>query len=168
MSFIGGSIHDRLTAFAAKRKLVVATRLGFGKDGTVWATAESTAVKVFERPETYLQERSVYERFATHQLDAVCGHHIPQVITSDDDLAVLEMTIVQPPFLLDFASAQLDHPQEFPEDIMQEWAASKREEFGRNWPKVVGILHALERLGIYMLDVHPGNIRFSNQPESDS
>lgn len=46
---------------------------------------------------------------------------------------------------------------------MEEWAARKREEFGRNWPKVVWILRELERMGIYMLDVHPGNIKFSDE-----
>lgn len=33
-----------------------------------------------------------------------------------------------------------------------------REELG----KAVAILRALERMGIYMLDVHPGNIKFND------
>ena len=56
--------------------------------------------------------------------------------------------------------SRLGFGKEFPDDIMEEWAARKREEFGKNWAAAVGILRALERLGIYMLDVHPGNIRF--------
>lgn len=135
-------------------------RLGFGKDGSVWGTADATAVKVFERHDTYERERDVYARLAEHGVDSLNGHAVPEILSTDDSLAVIEMLIVEPPFVLDFASAQLDTPIEFQEEIMAEWAAGKREEFGKDWGKVVGILRALERMGIYMLDVHPGNIKF--------
>jgi hypothetical protein len=40
------------------------------------------------------------------------------------------MTIVEPPFLLDFGGADLDHRVDFPEEVMIEWHEEKREEFG--------------------------------------
>jgi len=81
----------------------------------------------------------------------------------DEALLAVEMTIVQPPFVLDFASAYLDEAApEFPEDVMEEWLASKKEEFGSNWARAAGVLAALRRLGIHMTDVHPGNIKFGD------
>jgi len=71
------------------------------------------------------------------------------------------MTLVQPPFLLDFASAYLDNDgPDFPSEVMDEWLARKSEEFGPNWGRVPGVLAALHRLGIVLTDIHPGNIDF--------
>jgi hypothetical protein len=158
--FIGGSIEDRLAAYALSRGLRPGRRLGFGKDGSVWATDRPSAVKVFDQSWTFGQECAVYARLAAHAVTAVRGHRVPQVLATDETLGVIEMSIVKPPFLLDFAGARLDDPVEFPEDIIEQWLADKREEFGSHWPRVAGILHELERMGISMLDVHPGNIRF--------
>jgi hypothetical protein len=43
--------------------------------------------------------------------------------------------------------------------VLTDWFAEKREQFGDDWPKAVAVLRALERLGISMTDVHPGNIK---------
>ncbi|MGH7242306.1 MAG: hypothetical protein ACREJD_02680 [Phycisphaerales bacterium] len=71
------------------------------------------------------------------------------------------MTLVHRPFLLDFASAQLDVPPEFPPEVLETWEIEKAEQFGSNWRAAKSVLAALEgRCGVYMLDVHPGNIGF--------
>lgn len=70
------------------------------------------------------------------------------------------MTIVKRPFVLDFAGAYLDARPEFPEDVWADWEAGKREQFEAHWPVVQAILDAFEELGIYLLDVSPGNIAF--------
>jgi hypothetical protein len=87
------------------------------------------------------------------------GAHF-EMLRHDDSLGVIEMSIVKPPFVLDFASAQIDQPFDFPEDVMTERFAEKREQFGADWSKAVVVLRALEQMGIYMTDVHPGNIKF--------
>lgn len=135
-------------------------RLGFGKDGTVWATNAATAIKVFDRPGFYLQEKRVYQHLAFQRVSSAAGSSIPTLIGFDDTLGVIEMSIVTPPFVLDFASARLDQPIEFPPEVMEEWLARKHEEFGANWSRACAVLRALEKLGIHMTDVHPGNIRF--------
>jgi hypothetical protein len=160
---MGRSLQERLDAYVRPRGIIVTGRLGFGKDGSVWNTADATAIKVYGRIDAYERERDVYARLAQHGVSEVSGHAIPRVLNTAEDLHVIEMLIVQPPFVLDFATAKLDEPMEFPEEIMGEWAARKREEFGKNWPKVVWILRELERMEIYMLDVHPGNIKFSDE-----
>lgn len=154
------SSSERLASYCTAQSLALSRRLGFGKDGTVWFTSRNTAVKVFERDFAYSREREVYRRLANLGIDGVAGHTVPELLRSDDILGIIEMSIVEPPFVLDFASAQLDHPFDFPDDVLSEWFAEKREQFGADWSKAVVVLRALERMGIYMTDVHPGNIKF--------
>lgn len=70
------------------------------------------------------------------------------------------MTIVTPPFVLDFAGAWLDVQPEFSEDIWAQWEAEKQEQFGSRWGEARAVLSALEEFDIYVLDVSPRNIRF--------
>lgn len=138
-------------------------RLGFGKDGTVWKTDRGMALKVFRHVEPFQREVAAYARLAERGALDVNGHRTPQVERVDAELLAIEMTIVARPFVLDFASAYLDgDAPEFPEQVMEEWLVHKKEEFGSNWPKAVGVLAALRRLGVHMTDVHPGNIAFGD------
>lgn len=121
-------------------------------------------MKAYERRHAYERERDVYRRLGERGVVSIAGHWVPRVERCDDALGVIEMTIVEPPFVLDFASAQLDQPFDFPPDILAEWYESKRRDFGANWGRAVAVLRELERLGIYMVDVHPGNIGFPRTP----
>ena len=47
-----------------------------------------------------------------------------------------------------------------PADVWADWEADKREQFEGRWPAVQKVLSAFEDLGIYLLDVSPGNIAF--------
>ncbi|MFQ5734167.1 MAG: hypothetical protein ACE5KM_19700 [Planctomycetaceae bacterium] len=80
----------------------------------------------------------------------------------DDQLWVVEMEIVTPPFILDFAGAYLDQqpPYYRDEQMMAEWQAEKRDVFGERWGTVTGILARFRRHGIYLADVKYGNIEF--------
>ena len=73
------------------------------------------------------------------------------------------MTIVTPPFVLDFAGARLDFPPDFSDEIWDDWEAEKREQFGSRWPEARGVLAALEEFGIYVSDVTTRNIMFRSQ-----
>ena len=88
------------------------------------------------------------------------GFHVPQFVGADDNLRVIEMSIVTRPFVLDFAGAYLDAPPDFPAEIWAEWEAGEREQFEARWPEVEAVLAALKELGIYMVDVSPNNIAF--------
>ena len=73
---------------------------------------------------------------------------------------MIEMGIVKPPFLLDFAGAYLDRPPDFPPEVIEEWREQKVEQFGDRWPEVEAVLEFLRtRLGIHLTDIHPGNIK---------
>lgn len=70
----------------------------------------------------------------------------------------VEISIVRPPFVLDFAGAWVDEPPEFPSDAWEMWEADKAEKFEEDWPQVKRLLSALENLGVHMMDVHPANV----------
>src|SRR2546421_4357084 len=93
-------------------------------------------------------------------MTAVLGFNVPQLMAYDDELRVLEMTIVKRPFVLDFAGAYLDKRPEFTDEVWADWEAEKREQFETRWPEVQRVLDAFEELGIYLLDVSPSNIAF--------
>jgi len=117
-------------------------------------------LKIHERLDPYLRERDVYLRLYDHNVERIDGHHVPQLIDFDDDLLAIEMTVVVRPFVLDFGGAYLDRPPDYDEAILKEWQRDKAEQFERHWPAARSILYALERFGIYVADVNPGNIAF--------
>ncbi len=152
-------------SYASQHQLELAERLGFGVHGIIFATDDKaksgrTAIKAHRELEPYLRERAAYERLKQAGITGILGFNVPQFIRADDDLRVIEMSIVTRPFVLDFAGAYLDAPPDFSEEIWAEWESGKREQFDARWPEVQKVLAALEDLDIYMVDVSPSNIAF--------
>ena len=136
--------------------------LGGGQDGDVWETSERTAVKAFNRIETYLRELECYQILTINGIAEIEGFSVPQPMGSNAELAVLELDIVQPPFLLDFGKAYTHEPPysaEQMEEWRNDWAAEWTEKY---WPTVWTIFCRLRALGIYYMDPTPGNIRFAD------
>ncbi len=78
---------------------------------------------------------------------------------------VIEMTLVQPPFLLDFAQSVLDEPLEFPEGL-DEWWERIAPDFGDRFPIVQSVFYELQqKYGIYYYDLAPRNINFGDAPQ---
>lgn len=121
-----------------------------------------SAIKVHEHERDYCRERDVYLRLRDFEVTDIRGCVVPEMLRCDDELWVIEMTVVARPFVLDFAGAYLYEPPEFPEDVMEEWRAEKQEQFGARWPEVQAILRFLEGYDIFMVDVNPGNISFGD------
>ena len=150
-------------AYAAKHHLRLAERLGFGIHGTVHVAEhegkqDQSAIKAHNSTAFYFRELAAYERLHDAGVTEILGFHVPQFIRGDDDLHVIEMTIVTRPFVLDFAGAHLDRRPEFSEEIWAEWESQKREQFGGRWTTVTAMMNAFEQLGIYLVDVSPSNI----------
>jgi hypothetical protein len=161
MDSLNDDIIRRAGEYADQNVVRLKNRLGFGKDGTVWSTDRRTAIKVFRTPEPFRRELGAYERLAENDVFDILGFNVPQLVRVDEDRMVIEMTMVDEPFVLDFGSAYLDgSAPEFPEEIMSEWLEQTREKFGSKWSRVVSIMRALERMGITLTDIHPGNIAF--------
>jgi hypothetical protein len=159
--------------YAQRRGLSLGPRLGYGKDGIVFSTlppgdppgnwAGPTAIKALARPDLYSREVEAYRRLAERGVGGpvqVCGHSVPRLLGHDDELLVVEMTIVTRPFVLDFAGAYLDAPPEFPDEVMEERRAHWAEVFEDHWPVVQRIMAEFHRHGIYLLDPSPSNIAF--------
>jgi hypothetical protein len=128
--------------YAGRHNLRLAERLGHGIHGIVY--------------------RDVYLRLKEAGVVEILGFNVPKLIRSDDELMVIEMTIVSRPFVLDFAGAYLDSRPKFSSEIWSEWEAEKRDQFEARWSKVQAVLNALEDLDIYMVDVSPSNVAFAD------
>src|SRR5262249_4172286 len=97
----------RAQEYAHRNGLVVGRQLGFGVHGIVFSAECQTeggrsALKVHERGADYARERDVYLRLQEHDLTVIRGCNVPQLIAFDDELWIIEMTVVTPPFVLDF------------------------------------------------------------------
>lgn len=152
-------------AYASRCRLQLRERLGFGIHGIIYAAEDKsaggqTAIKAHRELQPFRRELSIYERLREAGVSEILGFNVPQFIHADDDLRVIEMTIVTRPFVLDFAGAYLDASPDFPDEVWAEWEAEKRDQFDVRWPNVQAVLEALEELGIHMVDVSPSNIAF--------
>src|SRR5438094_902098 len=112
--------------YASRFQIEIGETLGSGKDGIVLVAKRKTqpakfAIKVLRWKEAYEREKKVYGRLGAAVIDVVLGFNVPQLVVWDDDLLVLEMTIVERPFVLDFAGAYLDTRPEFPADVSADW-----------------------------------------------
>lgn len=143
--------------------------LGVGTQGSVFvcnlpsqtgSAAHHVAVKFHDKEIAYRREVSVYLRLRQLQIEEVHGHMVPQLIDFDDELLAIQMTIVSPPFCLDFGGAYLDQPPDYSPEVWEDWRAMKSEAFEDNWPTVERIIEEFKTYGIFIADVNPGNIRF--------
>ncbi len=151
-------------AFELRHGVRLRARLGLGRDGEVYLTDRNSAVKFFTITDNYSRERSAYERLLRLAVTDVAGHAVPLLLQAVDEFLAIEMTVVRPPFLLDFASAydELEAP-DFSEEVWVQWREQKQEEFGDRWSDVDFVLAELTRLtGLVMLDVNPGNVKFAD------
>ncbi|HVV00649.1 MAG TPA: hypothetical protein VHH88_04760 [Verrucomicrobiae bacterium] len=154
--------------YASRNALLVRESLGGGIHGLVYLLQSSvkpggTAMKVFHAREFFQRELRVYERLQAVGVRQILGFAVPQFVGADNELWAVEMTVVERPFVLDFAGAYLDNDAPWFEDEKWEiWEADKREKFGERWREVKAVLAALEDYGIHMLDVNPGNVTFAD------
>ena len=155
-----------MKAYCQHRELVIDSSLGQGTQGSVMVCSnpsqQQVAVKFHERPTAYSRERDVYLRLSDLEITHVFGHRVPILIHYDDEYLAIEMTIVSPPFCLDFGGAYLDTPPDYTPEVWRDWREQKSDDFEENWPMVEDILAEFESFGIYIADVNPGNIRFRN------
>jgi len=134
--------------------------LGNGTDGKVWESNRRTAVKSLDREHGYWNERDSYIRLQEYAVVQIDGLHVPQLFGYDDELLVIEIGIVSPPCILDFAKVRIDRPPDFSEEVMRDSDEKGQFEFGENWQRVQAVLETLESFQIYYLDPRPGNIMF--------
>ena len=152
---------NRAQSYAQHQGHAIIEQLGFGQDGTVYQSDRPSAIKVFERPHSFATELSDYQLLTQHKVLQVNGHHIPQLLNHDNNLQLIEISIVQPPHILDFAKATLDTPPDFPPEVMAERYQHWADNFEDRWSQALDIInHFKHHFGIHLLDPSPANIAF--------
>lgn len=152
---------DRLIRFCVRTRQTIRSPLGGGKDGDVFTTSRSTAVKLLSDDYRYRRERDVYLRFREKAITRVLEFKVARLVSFHDDLNAVELTLIQPPFVLDFAGAHVDWAPDFPDDKNDENEERIASLFDERADRVHALLYELrERHGVYMLDAWPGNIQF--------
>ncbi len=157
----------RVRQYADRKGMVLGEGLGAGIHGSVFVAEYQSrggrsALKGHERQPAYVRERDIYLRLRELEITEIRGCNVPGLIDFDDELWVIEMTVVGRPFVLDFAGANLDQEPDFSDEVLAEWRAEKQEEFGPRWPEVQAIIRTLEGYGVFLLDVNPGNVSFED------
>lgn len=157
---------DELTTNALRystlQGITIEKTLGYGNDGKVWSTSRNSAIKALYRQGGYDRERAAYRRLDQLGVANLEGFSIPQLVGSDDSLLVIEMTIVFPPCILDFAKSYVDHPPDFSQEVLADWQTETELLFGARWDVVLSILGWLRNYGIHYFDAKPANIRFAD------
>ena len=102
--------------YASHYALQVSELLGSGIHGIVCVLESNTdpgrrALKVHRDSDAYQREKIVYLRLRANRVDRILGLNVPVLLRFDDAFMAIEMTIVTPPFVLDFAGAYLDPPR---------------------------------------------------------
>ena len=122
----------RANTYTQRHGLVLGKSLGAGVQGSVFVAKSPrdsadvwSAVKAHQRRPDYARERDVYRRLKEFDVTTVRGCHVPQLLGYDDELWVIEMTVVSQPFVLDFGGAYLDRAPDFSEEVMADWLADK-------------------------------------------
>lgn len=140
------------------------TRLGGGISGFVFASPDfRTALKVHRTIEGYTTEVAVYKELVRLNITKICGLQLPRPRKRRNDLRLIQMDIVSPPFLLDFAGV-LFEPPDFPEDVMEHWHEQNRNFFGPNVSIVYDVYNTLARHGLYYMDFRPSNLKLDGLP----
>jgi hypothetical protein len=135
----------RATEYCRRHALELGPQLGYGVHGSVFVVINSanddrSAIKIHDRDRPYRIERDVYLRLRDVSVTSVGSFAIPEMVRHDDELLAIEMTIVAPPYVLDFAGAYLDREPDYSKEVWDEWRTEKSEQFGANWPMVQSIL----------------------------
>lgn len=136
--------------------------LGNGTDGIVWRTKQRTAIKAFYLEKNYSNELECYYRLKESKITEINGLAVPMLEGFNDELMIVEMSIVQRPYLLDFGKVYIDEfpPYQHDSDLLSQWHEELRELFENDVGAVYAILDKLKELGIYYVDPKPANIRF--------
>lgn len=103
-------------------------------------------------------EKLVYLKLKQAEVRDVAGFAIPELLAVDDDRLVVEIEIVRPPFIVDFAGAYLDRQPPFSPEEWAAWEQERHEMFEADWKWVKRAISQRKRHGIFLNDVKPGNV----------
>ena len=159
-------IDDQLLAraklYAEARGIEIkALALGFGDDGTVWETSSHTVLKAFARSKNYSHELECYRRLADAGIRKIREFDVPVLQDADEELWIIQMGFVNPPYILDFGKAYLFDPK-WDAVRLEAWNHQMDFWWGDEVKRVRLALFALRKFGIWYYDAKPGNVMLEN------
>jgi len=168
MMYSPEELLSRAQAYCKKHSLELGKKLGHGMQGIVYSASRTkvvheSAIKIHSKKIAYQRERDVYQRLLDRDVTRIKDFAIPKLLNSDENLLVVEMALVHPPFIVDFGGAYLDQLPDHAQNptVAQNWINENIEQFGENWNAVKEALIYLEQVyKVYIVDVNPGNIQF--------
>lgn len=136
-------------------------RLGWGVDGVVYThPSVPNAVKIHKNVESFNKELAAYQRLYDHHVHTFMGFAVPTLMTFSAKLQVLEISIVKPPCMLDFAAATVDKPNDFSDEAMEIWWADVADAFGDDFGVAADVFWAMKKEhGIFYWDLKPRNLQ---------
>ena len=100
-------------------------------------------------------------RVAETSTRSVRGFRVPKPINAHWGFKVIEMGIVEPPYLLDFGTSSTDLKPDFEQEVWQTWWETVAENFGERFPDAESVYcHLRDQLRIWHLDLRPSNLCF--------
>lgn len=161
MAILG--IHERANLYAVAVQIAIdPAAFDGGQDGSVWHTDRGSVIKTFERHENYAHELECYRRLTEAKIGwKIREFNVPAFIGHNDELLVIEMGVVFPPYILDFGKAYLADPGWEPH-IIDEWNERMAEWWGDDEKQVRLALFALRKYGIWYYDAKPGNVMLAD------
>jgi hypothetical protein len=169
---ISNELLVRAELYAKSKSILIISQpvLGHGSDGTVWRTSRNTALKILIHEKNFQSELECYRRLQLAGVREIDDFAVPYLRGFDESLLAIEMTIVNPPYVLDFGKVYLDKPPPYwgDEQLMKNAQREWREMFGADWRLVSDIVSTLRtRFGIYYVDPRPSNINTGREAEDD-
>lgn len=129
----------------------------WGLDAYLWQTTHYQIIKVHRYKERFRRELEAYQRLQERGIERLKGFRFPQLVRCNEELRILELSFVSPPYILDFVEVGLGkRPSNFDLDRIE---TQQAKQFGKDWPDLKRLLEALMQIGIYYDDVHNKNIR---------
>lgn len=102
-----GVIPENVVRYASRNQLKIGERLGFGIHGFVVSAEKengfAVAVKWHFEESSFSREVEVMSRLGELGVVDILGFAVPQLLGVDEELRIIEMTVVSRPFVLDFA-----------------------------------------------------------------
>ncbi|HYO23707.1 MAG TPA: hypothetical protein VEQ85_02045, partial [Lacipirellulaceae bacterium] len=108
-----------------------------------------------------------YRRLQAAGVEKLVGFNVPWLVGWDHELRVIEMTIVQAPYILDFGKVYIDAPPPYLYDkqMMKNVYAEWRDRYGSKWNEVVCAVEVLTKYGIFYVDPRRSNIDPGDEDE---
>lgn len=158
----------QLREYANRKRIDLSDRLGSGVDGLVYSTTQGSAVKGHRSKQTFQKELRAFEVLSKYPDQDFAGFNVPRMLDFHPELMVIEMQLVIPPFVVDFTGATIGKQSTTFSDMSaedyEEWERGKIEDYGQSdWQVVKTVIGRFRRIGIFLNDIHKGNIRISNE-----